>query len=411
MRTTGQKRARQGGGTAMMRKAALHHPGFNSQEDEVIMWRMQDANRVLTDAEWALFSTGLDLLWKSIEENIRSRTIGGETSVLVFDRLTPEQKLALLADTALALRDPAIPMPRHTAANEGAIAAVFSMIRVELETELDIASMEGEEKPIVVRRMLRELCDVSEEREEPLPDETSTDFDEWEWLLEEFEDRIFWDCDFEMGDEFLDLPPEEAREKLELCRIDPDYYLAVPDEPDKADLIAARQTLARLLSLPVPDDGGLYPAIDDLYHSLAIGPCSPDQIATWEGRPWVQVVRLAEPGWDCDYATWTEKLSRELPSTPFQLVPATAEAVYELSSRWSIVRRGDTWVVQDEAGSYWCGLIENGWTSNPDDKEMPALAFPTEAEARSAFAQADRMYDERAKRYERALAKLGQADV
>ena len=81
------------------------------------MWRMQDANRVLTEAEWSLFSTGLDLLRDTIEEDIRSETDGADTGIPVFDRLTPEQKLALLADTAQALRDPATPMPHHTAVN------------------------------------------------------------------------------------------------------------------------------------------------------------------------------------------------------------------------------------------------------------------------------------------------------
>src|SRR5262249_53337140 len=157
----------------------------------------------------------LDLLRDSIEEDIRAETDDADTGIPVFDRLTPEQKLALLADTARALLDPAVPMPHHTAANEGAIAAVFSMLRVELETELDIAGMkEEEEKPTEIRRLLRAVCQGADEREEPLPDETSTDAEEWGWLLEEFEGRIFWDTDFAMGDEFLDLPPDEAREKL-----------------------------------------------------------------------------------------------------------------------------------------------------------------------------------------------------
>jgi hypothetical protein len=161
---------------------------------------MQDANRVLTEAEWTLFRTGLDLLRDSIEEDIRSETDDAETGIPVFDRLTPEQKLALLADTAQALRDPATPMPHHTAANEGAIAAVFSMIRVELETELDIAGVKDEEeKRSEIRRMLRAVGDGSEERDEPLPEETATDAEEWEWLLEEFEGRIFWDTDFATG--------------------------------------------------------------------------------------------------------------------------------------------------------------------------------------------------------------------
>jgi hypothetical protein len=212
------------------------------------------------------------------------------------------------------------------------------------------------------------------------------------------------------GEEFLDLPPDEARKKLQLYRIDPEYYLAVPDEPGKAGLLAARQTLARLLGLAVPGDDGLYPALDDLYHSLTVGPCSPDEIASWEDNPWVQVIGMAEPGCDCDYPTWAASFSRALPPTPFQLAPVKAEAVHELPSKVKVERRGDAWVVRDEDGSYWCGLVENGWTSNPDEEDMPTLTFPTEAEARSAFAQADQMYGERAKRHEEALARLGLAD-
>jgi hypothetical protein len=369
---------------------------------------MQDGNRVLTETEWKLFRTGLDLLRDSIEEDIRTGTDEAETGIPVFDRLTPEQKLALLADTAQALCDPATSMPFHTAANEGAIAAVFSMIRGELEMELDIASMnDEEEKPIEIRQMLRAVCQESEEREEPVLDETATDPEEWGWLLNEFMDRIFWDTDFAMGDEFLDLPRDEARVKLQLYGIAPDYYLAVPDEPDKAGLTAARQTLSRLLGLPVPDQDGLYPALDDAYHSLTVGPCSPDEIASWEDNPWVRVIGMAEPECDCDYPTWVASFSRALPPTPFQLAPATAGAVQQLPNHLGVERRGNAWVVRDKNGLYWCRLVENDWTSTPDTDDIPALMFPTEAEARSAFAQADQMYAEREKRHEQALARLG----
>ena len=64
------------------------------------MWRMQDGDRVLTDAEWALFATGLDLLRDSIEADIGAGTDDVDTGIPVFDRLTPEQKQALLADNA-----------------------------------------------------------------------------------------------------------------------------------------------------------------------------------------------------------------------------------------------------------------------------------------------------------------------
>jgi hypothetical protein len=160
----------------------------------------------------------------------------------------------------------------------------------------------------------------------------------------------------------------------------------------------------------VPDDDGLYPALDDLYHGLTVGPCSPDEIAAWEDNPWVQVIGTAEPGWDCDYPTWAASLSVALPPTPFQLAPAPAGAVHELPGRVRVERRGDAWVVRDEEGSYWSGLVENGWTSAPDDEDMPALTFSTEAEAKSAFAQADQMYWEREERCEKALARLGLAN-
>jgi hypothetical protein len=223
------------------------------------MWRTHTGDRVLTDAEWCLFEVGLDGLRDSIEVDISTQGDDTETGVSVFDRLTPEQQLVILADTASALRDPNIPTPRHTAANEATIAAVLAEVRGALEMELDYARMEGVSltaETTEVRRMILALWeDDSEEWGEPLPNNTDADAEGWVLLLELFEERILWDCDFEMGDEFLDLPPDVARERLQLCRIDPDYYLTSPDEPDAATLTGARRTLARLLGLPTTDEG------------------------------------------------------------------------------------------------------------------------------------------------------------
>src|SRR5438445_137067 len=83
--------------------------------------------RVLPEGEWALFTEGLESLKDRVEEEIEYGENLFPTRVPVFDVLTPEQKLGLLADVARALRDPAVPFPDHTAANEGAIAAVFDV--------------------------------------------------------------------------------------------------------------------------------------------------------------------------------------------------------------------------------------------------------------------------------------------
>jgi hypothetical protein len=374
---------------------------------------MPDGDRVLTEAVWAVFRTGLDLLRDFVENDIAAETDDVTTGVQAFDALTAEQKLALLAEVALALRDPKVPTPIHTAANEGAIKAVLLTFRDMLVFELEDARTPTGGTRTNLRQLLlaagKEIADPEEPEDdvEPLPDVATTGTEPWDGVLDLLDCTIFWDMDYALGDEFLDLPPAEGRRLLDHMGIDQDYFLAVPAEPGEAALIAARQTLARLIGLPVPDDDGLYPALEDQFHDLVVGPCSPDEIAAWEGYPWIDVIRMTEPGWDCDYATWAAGFSQALPPTPFQWAPATAESDQVLPNRLKVERRGDTWVVRDEKGWYWCGLVDNGWTDAPDDEGLPALSFPTEREAKAVFAQANRMYEERKRRHQEALAQLG----
>lgn len=376
------------------------------------MWRMSDGDRVLTEAEWALFAAGLDVLFDFVEDDIRDHADMAEFGVSSFDRLTPEQKLALLADVARALRDPAVPTPRHTAANEGAIASVFAAIRFELDAELDVATAlpDGDDEPREMRRLLLAVVEQPWEGEDPLPDISVTDVDEWDWLVEMVENRIFWDADFEMGDTFLDLPPDVARAHMELAGIDPDYFLDVPDDPGEAGLIAARQTLARMLDRPVPGDDGLYPGFMDYFHDLIVGDCSPDEIAALEGHPWVQHIHMGGIDWDCDYATWKTLFGPAVPAEPFDLT-AGAEPAGEVPDGVVVERRGESWVVRKGEGEYWCGATEDMWTASPDDEDdYPVLTFPTAAAAESAIVRASQMYAERAERRNRALEQLGVDD-
>src|SRR4051794_35516913 len=109
------------------------------------MWRMQDDDRVMNEAEWNLFRVGIEMLWDYIEDERDEEVCLSKTGVHVFDVLQPEQKLALLADVAQALHDPTIPTPQHTAANEGTIAAVFAVLRQALEVEVECTDEETEE--------------------------------------------------------------------------------------------------------------------------------------------------------------------------------------------------------------------------------------------------------------------------
>lgn len=370
------------------------------------MWRMHDGDRVLTEAEWEVFATGLDMLRAQIETDISAQADDVDTGIPVFDRLTAEQKLALLAEVARAVRDLTISMPHHTAANEGTIMAVLGSFRDMLQCEVEI----NEKRRTGLRECLLAAFVGAEVYPEKLPKATSKKWSDWDGLCECLIGRLFWDYDFAMGDQFLDLPPDEARTKLREFGIEPDYYLDTPDEPGEKGLIAARQTLARLLDLPVPDDDGLYPSLSDLFHDLLVGPVPPDEAAAWNDHPWLRVVRSSDPSWDCDLATWRTEFASVIPSTPFGVTPASAEDGGQLPDGVRVERAGDGWVVRMADGAYWYGLVENGWTDTPDE-EYPAMMFPTEADAVAAFLQAERMYDERSERNEVALDRLHELDA
>src|SRR5207244_4092569 len=141
-----------------------------------------------------------------------------------------------------------------------------------------------------IRSLLLAAVKDSEEQPEDLPAPADKDVEAWDWALDAIEERIFWDRDFTLGDEFLDQPPDASQALHALAGIDPEYFTTIPREPNKAGLIAVRLTLARLVERPLSAVAGLYPAISDLYHDLIIGPCTQEEIDAWEHHPWLEVI-------------------------------------------------------------------------------------------------------------------------
>lgn len=220
------------------------------------MWWTEDGDRVLTDAEWAVFNTGLDLLRDFVEDDINAGTDdSGMAGIPAFDHLTSEQKLALLADVAEALRYPAVASPLLTAANEAAVAAVFGTFSMMLTTEIEANRRSEAGTPRTdLRQMLLKAIGHSEDLEEPLPSEHCLDVREWQFLMELLEGRVFWDDDYRMIEEYLDLPPHQASAQLETCGIHPEYFCAVPSDPTKDQLSNVRKRLAKVQGLNVSED-------------------------------------------------------------------------------------------------------------------------------------------------------------
>jgi hypothetical protein len=203
------------------------------------VWHTPAGDRVLSPGEWALVRAALGLAWDAVEVAAEAGT-GGATGARAFDVLQPGQQVALLALVGTALSDPSVPSPPLTAATEGAVAAVLAQVRTDLELEFDAGDSTA------CRRLILAAVGEGAGREYPLPAPTVSDPDEWEILIDEVEARLLWDSDYELGDLFLDRPTAETRADMVLHGIDPDYFLAVPDDPGPAGLAAARQTLAVL---------------------------------------------------------------------------------------------------------------------------------------------------------------------
>jgi hypothetical protein len=121
----------------------------------------------------------------------------------------------------------------HTAAREAAIASVFGEIVHSVEVEIEGIVFRND--PQMVRKLI--LAAASrDEHGRRLPKPTSKSLRLWNEVIEEVKMRIFWDEDYEMGPEFLDLPPDDAEaiyQRFGICR---EYFVWTPAEPRPQEL-------------------------------------------------------------------------------------------------------------------------------------------------------------------------------
>ncbi len=159
-----------------------------------------------------------------------------------FDKLQPNQKLAVLAQVGTALLCKDQPMPRLTAALEAAVGAVYEAVRLLVEMEIDQPA-ELRESPSW-RKLVLAAC---WEREiDDLLDAQSEDLDEWEVLVSSLAGEVLWDEDWRDSESLLDADPKAGRAVKELLGIDEDYYVAVPPDPPDEEMKGVWATLRGL---------------------------------------------------------------------------------------------------------------------------------------------------------------------
>jgi hypothetical protein len=203
------------------------------------MWYTQWGDRTLDGAEGELFRAGLASLVATLD-CCEKHGIPWETGVFVFDTLTPAAKLAILNLVGDALLQRHVPSPMLTAVTEGAAAAVYEHIRLMVEEEVDTSETMWRE------RIAAAYVEVGGARRMPVT--TIATFERWSLRIECLEERIFWDCDWDHAEAFLDLHPTVANFTRSVTGILDEYYTAIAPDPTPEQLRQIRSSLRRLIA-------------------------------------------------------------------------------------------------------------------------------------------------------------------
>lgn len=162
------------------------------------MWHTPNGERVLKEHERNLFLCG------SVE------LAGGlaldghftDTGVNRFDRLDADDRVRLLFYVSALLISEAIPCETPTALTESAVAAVYAFIRQEVCLGFDESDLR------CGANFRRLVIQAARERGDSEPIESREDF---ETSIEQAQDQILWDADFELVFESDDEVPPALR--------------------------------------------------------------------------------------------------------------------------------------------------------------------------------------------------------
>jgi hypothetical protein len=176
----------------------------------------------------------------------------------VFDQITQAQKQATILVVAQALLDPNAKPPKVNAVCAGTVDAIYRELRGCIEIEIDTSNES------IIRAMVLEALEEMrywdyeetdlEPGEEPFmpPNPKCTDYGEWSPLVDALWDEVLEDCDFDMEEGFLDMPPAEAEVLKKKMNISPDYFRTIASDPTKDQLLKIRGQLRNLLAGPSP---------------------------------------------------------------------------------------------------------------------------------------------------------------
>jgi len=222
------------------------------------MWRTSSGNRTLKGHEAALIRASLAYVVDMLEEESLGYADHWGFNIRLFDNLSWQQQLALLADVGEALLHEDIPAPTLSAMNEAAIGALYENVDECLQIEIDsdepgigdALDMTYWRRLLLAAFMEHDTSGASRGPEEQLPTANCADIGEWSILLECVQDYVLWDADWLDDDVHMDMDPETSRFVKKSMAIAEDYYTAIAPDPTEADLVKVRARLHTLVAEP-----------------------------------------------------------------------------------------------------------------------------------------------------------------
>jgi hypothetical protein len=176
-----------------------------------------------------------------------------EDSDGVFARLSQGQKQAAILQVSKALLDPNVELQLVSAVMAATVDMIYQELHALLETEISF-EVETRVREMILRAMdeadhWNEVNDSLEPDEEPVErlGPENVDVEEWSFLIECLEEEVLEDYDFDMEQNFVDIPPEQARLLKKQMNIGHDYFVATVEDPSPERLAEIRAELNGLI--------------------------------------------------------------------------------------------------------------------------------------------------------------------
>lgn len=209
------------------------------------MWRTPLGDRTLVGAEYQLFRELLGYVYDQLDVIHAHPDAPYRVGIVPFDRLQQPQQLAVLFEVAAALLTAETPAPELTAVREATVSVLLQELRIGIEIEIDSEEYRDVAGPTWRELLLAVFLEDGEESDE-LPDLTSSEIEEWDYLIDAAASRILWDQDWDLEDLIVDSDPDKAAMQRKIMRISDNYFQDVPPEPAGVNLVRLRRDLNEL---------------------------------------------------------------------------------------------------------------------------------------------------------------------